>query len=197
MSKNEDGTCITIPSLPSNTAIEEWRRLKYFIRSFIRTKHLDLSESNINEIKTIIRNAKVPTILSLRTKHYNELKEKKHYFEAPRLQILFGTYDDEKLLALEHCGNHYYFHGLWYLIMTDFYCIPTILNNADDIIFVGIGFKYVPNEDYSHRWGYNHNPECTRFDQGAITIAGGGFICRRLTQCNADHLGEKPNITTE
>lgn len=199
----EDGTGEVKEFLPESTNIKEWWKIKGFTSAFNRAKRINLTESSLEEVKKVIQKAETPTVLSITVQHYSELQERKHHWQTPRLQILFGARDYSKLLKVEYCGNDHYLHGIWYLLLTDLRMLPNILNDPNDIIYVGIGFKTtekdkdgyletIHNDNYLMRWGH-HPVKCHRFDQGLIMVAEGMFFYRSSTSSAANqYLGEKP-----
>lgn len=171
--------------LPITTDIKEWQKLKSFMQSFNRYDRLDLTESSLEEIRTILYDITIPTIVCMKVKHFNV---------APRPQILFGLRDYDKLLAVEHNGNKYYFHGLWYMMMSELSTIPTILNDDEDIVYVGFGYEEVHSMPYINQWGHKYHPAaCNKFDQGYMKYSEGTFFYTcNITYCKQS-LGKKPS----
>jgi hypothetical protein len=177
-----------VDSLPTSTDIKEWNKLKSFTRTFVRTQPINLTESSIDDIKTISHEAKTPMVLALKVSQFNTIADN---IGSP-LQILFGMRDYAKLLNVKWCGMHY-FHGYWYLIMTDLYYNPTLLNDDEDIVYVGVGFEKVRNEAYHYHWGRVYLPDHhTKYDQGHMLVTNLTMFYPCSNTYRPHTLGAKP-----
>ena len=162
-------------TLPLNTNIDEWNKIDNFKESFDRFPDVEYFQNDdVDRVENYLYcNNTKPTILLLKVKQVKELMKGFRRF----IDIIFGLKNDNKLLQLDLSNGEskIYLHGLWYLFLEDCrFSIPKILNDDEDLIFVGVNFnrENFTNKEYYMKWGSN-SPTKNIYDQGIYRVNGG------------------------